>query len=321
MIKQQRGKRGKIILIASLSLVFLFIITAFAGCKSTTGKTSATETTTEKKSNENGGKFGEKQLVITGSTTLLEVSNAWAETFMSENGGFITINGGGSGEGINSLINETTDLANSSRSMKDEEKQKAKSKGIDLKEYKVLWDGIAVIVSKNINIAELSFEQLSKIYKGEITNWKEAGGPDVKITATARESTSGTGEYFLENIVRLGNKDSKDEYSDNCLFLQTNADVVNQVSENNDVIGYVGLGYLKEAGDKVNVIKVKKDSTSEGILPSIDTVKDKSYPISRELYIYADGNKLSDIAKAYIEFVLSAEGQKIGSDTGFVPIK
>jgi phosphate transport system substrate-binding protein len=259
--------------------------------------------------------------VVSGSTTLLEVANAWAEDFMAKFGGSITINGGGSGEGIKSLIDGTTDLANASRSMKDSEKQGAASKGIDLKEYIVLWDGIAVIVSKNVNVSELTFDQLSKIYKGEITNWKDVGGADAEIVAVARESSSGTGEYFLENIVRLGNKESQDEYSDKCLLLQTNADMVAQVGGNENIIGYVGLGYLKEAGDKVNAVKIKKDSSSSAVLPSVETVTDRSYPISRELYVYADGNKITELAQAYLDFILSAAGQQIGIDAGFVPVK
>ena len=317
-------KRRNIILLSTAVLFVIIFLTAgiFAGCKTTANQSTSSEVTTgNAMSAETTKKFTDEGLVITGSTTLLEVSNAWAEAFMEKNSGNITINGGGSGEGIKSLINKTTDLANSSRSITDEEKKEAESKGIDVKEYKVLWDGIAVIVSRNVKVSELTFEQLSKIYKGEITNWRELGGDDARIVAATRESTSGTGEYFLENIVRLGNKASQDEYSDKCLFLQTNADVVTQVSQNDNIIGYVGLGYLKEAGDKVNAVKVKKDANSTCVLPGVETVKDKSYPISRELYMYADGNNLSDIAKAYIEFILSDEGQKIGVDSGFVSIK
>lgn len=323
MLKFLLIRRNIFLLSTTVIFVIIFLTSGiFAGCKTTTNQSSSSEGTIgNAKSTENIKQFTNNGLVITGSTTLLEVAEAWAETFMKNNGGNITIDGGGSGEGIKSLINKTTDLANSSRSISDEEKKEAESEGIDVREYKVLWDGIAVIVSRNVKISELTFEQLSKIYKGEITNWSELGGDDARIVAAARESTSGTGEYFLENIVRLGSKTSQDEYSDKCLFLQTNADVITQVSQNNNIIGYVGLGYLKEAGNKVIALKVKKDANSTGVLPGVETVKDKSYPISRELYVYADGNNLSNIAKAYIVFILSDEGQKIGVDSGFVSIK
>jgi phosphate transport system substrate-binding protein len=321
MITKQIKNSNKILLMAiSLLAVLSLAITIFTGCKTTATQVTDTSEASDE-ANSSSSKFNDQELVVSGSTTLLEVANAWAEDFMAKFGGSITINGGGSGEGIKSLIDGTTDLANASRSMMDSEKQEAASKGIDLKEYIVLWDGIAVIVSKNVNVSELTFDQLSKIYKGEITNWKDVGGANAEIIAAARESSSGTGQYFLENIVRLGNKESQDEYSDKCLLLQTNADMVAQVGGNENIIGYVGLGYLKEAGDKVNAVKIKKDSSSSAVLPSVETVTDRSYPISRELYVYADGNKITELAQAYLDFILSAAGQQIGIDAGFVPVK
>jgi len=321
MITKQIKKSNKILLMAISLLAVLFLATTiFTGCKTTATQVTDTSKVSDE-ANSSSSKFNNQELVVSGSTTLLEVANAWAEDFMAKFGGSITVNGGGSGEGIKSLIDGTTDLANASRSMKDSEKQEAASKGIVLKEYIVLWDGIAVIVSKNVNISELTFDQLSKIYKGEITNWKDVGGADAEIIAAARETTSGTGEYFLENIVRLGNKESQDEYSDKCLLLQTNADMVAQVGGNENIIGYVGLGYLKEAGDTVNAVKIKKDPSSSAVFPSVETVTDRSYPISRELYVYTDGNKMTELAQAYLDFTLSADGQQIGIDAGFVPVK
>jgi phosphate transport system substrate-binding protein len=321
MITKQIKNSNKILLMAISLLAVLFLATTiFTGCKTTATQVTDTGKASDE-ANSSSSKFNDQELVVSGSTTLLEVANAWAEDFMAKFGGSITVNGGGSGEGIKSLIDGTTDLANASRSMKDSEKQEAASKGIDLKEYIVLWDGIAVIISKNVNVSELTFDQLSKIYKGEITNWKDVGGADTEIIAAARESSSGTGEYFLANIVRLGNSESQDEYSDKCLLLQTNADMVAQVSGNENIIGYVGLGYLKEAGDTVNAVKIKKDPSGSAISPSVETVKDRSYPISRELYVYADGNKITEIAQAYLDFILSADGQQIGIDAGFVPVK
>jgi phosphate transport system substrate-binding protein len=320
MITKQIKNSNKILLMAISLLAVLFLATTiFTGCKTTA--TQVIDTSASDETNSSSSKFDGQELVVSGSTTLLEVANAWAEDFMAKFGGSITVNGGGSGEGIKSLMDATTDLANASRSMKDTEKEEAASKGIDLKEYVVLWDGIAVIVSKNVNVSELTFDQLSKIYKGEITKWKDVGGADAEIIAAARESSSGTGEYFLANIVRLGNSESQDEYSDKCLLLQTNADMVAQVSGNENIIGYVGLGYLKEAGDTVNAVKIKKDSSSSAVSPSVETVKDRSYPISRELYVYADGNKITELAQAYLDFILSPDGQKIGIDAGFVPVK
>ena len=321
MITKQIKNSNKILLMTISLLAALFLATTiFTGCKTTATQLTDTSKASDE-TNPAASKFNNQELVVSGSTTLLEVANAWAEDFMAKFGGSITLNGGGSGEGIKSLIDGTTDLANASRSMKDSEKKDAALKGIDLKEYVVLWDGIAVVVSKNVDVSELTFDQLSKIYKGEITNWKDVGGADAEIIAAARETTSGTGEYFLENIVRLGDKESQDEYSDKCLLLQTNADMIAQIGGNENIIGYVGLGYLKEAGDTVNAVKIKKDSSGSAVLPSVETVTDRSYPISRELYVYADGNKMTELAQAYLDFILSADGQQIGIDAGFVPVK
>src|SRR5665647_634544 len=277
-----------------LSILVLLLSISLAGCKSAATETSSKDSG---QTGAGGKQFSNETLTVGGSTTLLEVSNMWAEAFMEKNGGEITVNGGGSGEGIKSLIDQTTDLANSSRAMKAEEQKSATDNGLDVKEYAVLWDGIAVVVSNNVTVNEITFEQLSKIYKGEITNWKEIGGQDGLIVAAARDSSSGTGEYFLQEIVRLGSKDSQDDYSDKCLLLQTNADMTTQVSGNENIIGYIGLGYLKLAGDSLKALKVKAKSDSGSVAPSIDTVKDKSYPISRELYVYADMNNFTKIAQ------------------------
>jgi phosphate transport system substrate-binding protein len=264
--------------------------------------------------------FTNERLSVTGSTTTLEVSQLWAEAFMAKFGGQITISGGGSGVGIADLINKTNDLANSSRAIKSSEKDKAKAAGVDVKEYKVLLDGIAIVTSKNINIPELTLNQMADIYIGNITNWNEVGGPDAPILAIARDSSSGTGEFFLQKVVQL-NQTNTNDYSDNALRLQSNADVVNQVEANNNAIGYIGMGYLKEAGNNVNLIKVKFADGTPSIGPTDQTVADFSYPISRYCYIYANGNKLSKIAQAYLDFVLSPEGQDIVVKAGFVKVK
>jgi phosphate transport system substrate-binding protein len=239
---------------------------------------------------------------------------------MKTSGGKITVNGGGSGEGIASLLNGTTDLANASRSIKKEEIEKGTTSGMDIKEFTVLYDGICIVTSKNISVKELTTDQLADIYIGKITNWKEVGGPDVNIVLAARDSNSGTGEYFLQEIIQRGQTEKDNDYSPNSLRLQSNGDVVNQVANNDDTIGYIGIGYLKDAGDTVNTVAVKKDDKA-AVLPTIATVADKSYPISRALYVYGDAKKMSAIAKAYIDFVLSPEGQTIGEEAGFVKVK
>lgn len=315
------GKRS----LASVTIIALLIValslTLFTGCKTTTAVETAAAGTT--KASEQAGsdlKFKDKTLVLSGSNTLLEVSQKWVEEFMKINGGEINLSGEGSGVGIAALLNGTTDLANSSRPMKQEELDKGTQSGLDIKEFKVLWDGISIVTSKNITVKELTTDQLADIYMGKITNWKEVGGPDVNIVAVARDTSSGTGEYFLEEIIQKGKKETTNDYSPNILRLQSTSDIVNQVANNENTIGYIGIGYLKDAGDTVNTVAIKTGNAG-AVLPTAKTVADKSYPISRVLFIYGNSKKLSDIAQAYIDFVLSPAGQTLGEEAGFVKIK
>jgi len=302
-------KRSKLLFFLSLTAAILLAInTLFAGCSSAEEAAEQSGQTTDQPA---GGKFEGQELVISGSTTLLQVSEAWAAAFMENFGGTVIINGGGSGGGIADMINGINELANASRQIKDEEIQAAKDVGLDPVEYTVLYDGIAVMVSDNLSIEELSIEQLSKIYTAQITNWSEVGGPDAEIVIAARDSSSGTGEYFLEAVVQMNKTQEENDYSPTALRLQSNADVVNQVKENDNGIGYIGLGYVEEG---LKVVKV------EGVAPSVETVKDGSYPISRGLYVYAPGEDIRDMAKAYLEFVISSQGQQIGLEEGFVPV-
>ncbi|MCL4385942.1 MAG: PstS family phosphate ABC transporter substrate-binding protein [Cyanobacteria bacterium] len=314
-------KRSIALISITVFLIFALSMFVFTGCK-TASQQSETTLASESSTNQDNSnlKFGNQTLILTGSTTLLEVAQKWAEEFMKVNGGKITVNGGGSGEGIAALLNGTTDLANASRSIKQDEIDKAKSLGLDIKEYTVLYDGICIVTSKNINIKELTTDQLADIYMGKITNWKEVGGPDVNITAVARDTNSGTGEYFLEEIIQKGKTQKENDYSPNCLRLQSNGDVVNQVANNDNTIGYIGIGYLKDAGNTVNTVAVKKGD-KEAIIPTAQSVADKTYPISRALYIYANTKNIPAIAQAYIDFVLSNDGQKIGEEAGFVKVK
>jgi len=315
-----RTNKRKTILLVIFALLAYLCVSILPGC-SKNSNLDYNNTTESSGSNSPNLKFDNNPLVLTGSTTLLEVSQMWAEEFMKINGGRITVNGGGSGEGISALLNGTTDLGNSSRSIKKEEQDKADSSGIELKENEVLIDGICIVISKNINIKELTINQLADIYMGNITNWKDVGGIDADIVASARDTNSGTGEYFLQKIIQKDQTQKDNDYTPFCLRLQSSGDVVNQVAGNDNTIGYVGVGYLKEAGSSVNIVSIKNDDNSAAILPSIETISDKSYPIARGLYIYSNSSNMTEIAKAYIEFVLSQEGQKIGEDAGFVKVK
>ena len=188
--------------------------------------------------------------------------------------------------------------------------------GIKLVEVLVAYDGISIILSRNIErVEELSIRQLSDIFRGIITNWNEVGGPDAEIILASRDSASGTYENFLEAIVQMDKSEEENEFTPMALALQSNADIVNTVTTTDNAIGYIGLGYLQEALDKgASVITV------EGIEASVETVRDGSYPISRGLYNYYREEDLNEMGLAYLDFIQSDEGQQIAFDTGFVPI-
>jgi phosphate transport system substrate-binding protein len=259
-----------------------------------------------------------KTITNTGSDTIVNLALAWAEQYQKENPGIlISVTGGGSGTGINSLLNGTTDIANASRVMKDEEKATAKKNGFTPKEFVIAKDAIAVIVNPENPVKELTLEQVSKIYKCEINNWSELGGEDRPIVRLSRESNSGTHVYFLENVIRLGSKTDKSIFCPKTLLLPSSEGIIAEVRDNPNAIGYDGLGYVT---DEVKLIALAKDASTPYVLASEATANDGTYPISRNLYMYTRGEPTGEIAK-YIQWILSPEGQKIVANLGFVPIK
>ncbi|MDI6712805.1 MAG: phosphate ABC transporter substrate-binding protein [Anaerosomatales bacterium] len=246
-------------------------------------------------------------ITIQGSDTMVNLATAWAEKFMDENPEVeVTVQGGGSGTGIAALINGTVDFANASREMKEEEIAEAESKGINPVEHKVAIDGIAVIVNAANPVEALTMEQLGKIFRGEITNWKEVGGPDKPIVLLSRDSSSGTYEYFKEEVV---GKDK--EYAKTAKLLPSSQAIVDEVKANEAGIGYVGLGYIS---DDVKVVAI------DGVKASVETAKDGTYPIARYLYMYSNG-EVDGLLKAYLDWVLGPEGQALVADEGFVPLQ
>lgn len=245
-------------------------------------------------------------ITVQGSDTMVNLSQAWAEAYQTANPGVsISVTGGGSGTGIASLINQTVDFANASREMKPEEVEQAKGAGVNPVENEVAKDGIVVLVNPANTVADLTIEQLGQIYRGEIVNWKDVGGADKPIVLLGRDTASGTYEYFKEEVV---GKDA--EYSKSMKNLQSSQAIVDEVGKNVDAIGYAGIGYEGATIKPLNV---------EGVTASIDTVLDGSYPLSRGLYMYSAGEP-DGVKKAFLDWIMSAEGQKVVSDQGFVPL-
>ncbi len=251
-----------------------------------------------------------------GSDTIVNLALAWAEKYQGDHPDVrISVTGGGSGTGIAALVNGTVDLANASRKIKDEETSEAQSNGVTPVEHIIARDAIAVIVNPNNPVNELTLQQISDIYSGKYTNWNEVGGEDRPIVRLSRETNSGTHVYFLETVLRLGSKEDKTLFSTNTLLLPSSEGIISEVRDNPNAIGYDGLGYVPK---DLKMIAIAKEAGGEYVLPSIDTVNDKTYAIARDLYMYTNGEP-TGIVKDYLDWILSDEAQVIVAELGFVP--
>ena len=253
-----------------------------------------------------------------GSDTIVNLALAWAETYQAEHSDVrISVTGGGSGTGIAALVNGTVDIANASRKIKDEETTEAQANGVTPVEHIIARDAIAVIVNPNNPVSELTLQQISDIYSGKYTNWTDVGGEDRPIVKLSRETNSGTHVYFLETVLRLGDKENKTLFSMDTLLLPSSEGIISEVRQNPNAIGYDGLGYVP---DDLKMIAIAKEAGGEYVLPSIETVNNKSYAIARDLYMYTNGEP-TGIVKEYLDWILSEEAQQIVADLGFVPAK
>jgi len=227
----------------------------------------------------------------------------------------ISVTGGGSGTGIAAMINGTVDIANASRRMKSEEVEQARGNGIEPIEFTVAKDAIAVVVHPDNPVERLTLGQISDMYTRKVTNWRQVGGEDRPIVLLSRESNSGTYVYFLENVIRLGDKDSDLLFSPDTLLMPSSEGISAEVAQNRNAIGYDGLGYVTE-GQKT--VAVGQDPDGPYVAPSIAAVNDGTYPVSRALYMYTAGEP-QDAVKEYLDWVLS-EGQSHVARLGFVPL-
>jgi len=275
-----------------------------------------------------------------GSDTIVNAMQEVAEEFMQEYPHvFVAVTGGGSGVGIASLINKTTDVATASREMKAKEIEIAEKRGVHPKEFVVAYDGVAVIVNRNNPVDRLTLEDLHNIFTGKITNWKQLGGKDAPIVTLSREVSSGTHMYFKEEVVQLGQKGSTEEFSKETLLLTSSQAIVEEVASNEGAIGYLGMGYLSDRTKAVRVARhslgpqgrsasglVPRAARDEGqaasddfFPPTVENVVKKTYPLSRPLYVYTDGEP-QGLVKLFIDFTLGPVGQRQFMETGFVPV-
>jgi phosphate transport system substrate-binding protein len=284
------------------------IATAGAGCK--------------KKEEGAGGAAAKKAASIQniGSDTMVNLAQAWAEEYAKvEPGVSVEVSGGGSGVGVAALINGTADIANSSRKLEPEEETKAKAAGHQPKEFLVGYDGLAIYVHKDNPINEISLEELADIYKegGATNTWSQLGVkgiPGAKgddIVRIRRQNNSGTYAYFRETVIG-----KKNDFKAGSMDMNGSKDVVELVSKTPGAIGYSGLGYATGA---VKIVKVAKKKGEAAVLPTVATVLDKSYPISRPMFMYTPGEPTAHVKK-YLDWIHSPAGQKIVEESGYVPL-
>lgn len=253
-----------------------------------------------------------KEIKIKGSDTVLPLSQSEAEVYGKNNSGArLIVTGGGSGTGITALMDGNTDIAMSSRKIKMDERMSLENSKKPFKEVIIAHDALGVIVNPANQVNQLSRAQLEGIFTGAIVNWKEVGGSDLKIVVYSRETSSGTYEFFKEHVM------NKKNYASSVLNMPATGGIIESVSQTKGAIGYVGLAYLEKG---VKAVKVSFDDGKSFVEPSMANAKNLTYPITRPLYYYylteADG-----YVKPFVDFVLSAEGQKIVEKVGYVPLQ
>jgi len=264
------------------------------------------------------------EILVKGSDTLLNLVQQSSEVYMTEKpDAEISIVGGGSGVGIAALIDGNVDIANSSRKIKEKEVKKARDNGVEIVEIVIAIDGLAVIVNPENSIEKLTVEKLGAIYRGEIKNWKDIGGPDMSINLYGRQPSSGTFVFFRDFVL-------KGDYLSRMRQMTGNAQIVEGVKGDKSGIGYVGLGYVK--GSKgIKVLSIGKRKGNEPIeyvtpvvfiqsfKPGQKKPEPTDYPLTRPLFQYTNGLPTCT-AKDFIKFELSARGQEVVEKVGFLKL-
>jgi phosphate transport system substrate-binding protein len=256
-----------------------------------------------------------------GSDTMVNLAQGWAEAYQTVKPGIsVEVSGGGSGVGIAALINGTCDIANSSRKLEKEEEEKATAKygGKHPAEHLVGYDALAIYVHPSNPLTEISMEELGEIYRegGKINKWSDLGvqipGGNDEMVRASRQNNSGTYHYFREVVVG-----KKSDFKQGSRDMNGSKEVVDLVATTPGAIGYSGIGYRTA---KVKVLHVSKKKGEAAITPSIKTTLDKTYPIARPMFMYVSPTAKPE-AEEYVAWILTAPGQKIVVDSGYVPLE
>ncbi|MDY4085631.1 MAG: phosphate ABC transporter substrate-binding protein [Ruminococcus bromii] len=283
-----------------IALAALMALAVFAGCGEQKDDSSSDSSSSSSSASSDAKSKSEGTVSTDGSTSMEKVIGALGEAFEEANKGIsFTYNPTGSGSGIEAVTAGRCDIGLSSRALKDDEKSKG------LKETTLALDGIAIIVNPQNSVSNLSLDDITKIYKGEVTNWKDVGGSDGEIVLIGREASSGTRDGF-ESITKT---------KDKCQYRQeltSTGDVITAVSQNPNAIGYASLASVKESVKAVSV---------DNVAPSEETVKDGSYVVQRPFVLVTKENeKLSDSAQKFFDYITSSDAASIISEAGAVPV-
>ena len=252
-------------------------------------------------------------ITVKGSDTLVILAQKWAEVYMGEHKDVkVQVTGGGTGVGFAALQNQTTDLCDASRKAKSAEIANCVKvfNGKRPTEYKVALDGLSVYVNPENPVKELTLDQVKEIFTGKIKNWKAVGGPDAPITVYSRENSSGTYEFFKENVLK------GQDFAASAQTQQGTALIVQSVVKDKNAIGYGGAAY----GGSSKLLAIKKDENSPAIAPNEETVVNGTYPIWRYLYVYLNPALDKGEIAAYLKWIGSDEGQKYTKEVGYYPL-
>jgi phosphate transport system substrate-binding protein len=291
-------KRISILTLAALAATALFI----TGC------------------DKKGGGDRKTTIANIGSDTMVNLASSWADAYGKvDNTVSVEVGGGGSGTGVTALISGTAQIANCSRTFEDKEIAdfKAKHPGKEPKQHMVGYDAMSIFVHKDNPLNEISIEQLGEIYKegGTITKWSQLGiaapGGKDDIARVTRQNNSGTVHYFKEVVIG-----KKSEFRLGAVVANGSNDVAKIIGQTVNAIGFSGMAY---ATPEVKVLKVSKKPGEPGVSPSIATTLDKTYPISRPLFMYTAG-EAEGAVKTYLDWILSDAGQQIERENGYVPM-
>jgi phosphate transport system substrate-binding protein len=291
----QKGEkmRRKLFVLSILVLVTAVLFTACAPELNVEEEPEATDAAQPTEA-ANDGLSGQIQLA--GSTTVQPLAEVLAEAFMADHPDvMIEVQGGGSSVGVTSAGEDTVDIGNASRNVKESEFEEFP----ELQVFTIAYDGIAIVTNLDLELPTLSIDQVKAIFAGEITNYSEVGGPDAEIVVVSREEGSGTRAAFEELVMESGDEEA--QITEDALLQQSNGQVRTTLSTTPDSIGFLSFGFLDES---VNTVAI------DGVDPTVANVKNGSYPIFRPLNMLTNGEP-GDLAKAYLDFILSDEGQAI----------